>query len=557
LPHGVRRKCMGASSISELAKNEFAAALGDGACIDDPQILSAAETTTFDSRRRIPLILRPGSREEVQTCVRIANRHGVSLYAISSGKNWGYGSRVPTADGTALLDLGRLNRIVAYSEEHAYVTIEAGVTQRQLFAYLAERGSRLMMDCTGASPDCAVVGNTVERGFGHTPYGDHFAHICNLEVVLADGSFIETGYGSFRNIAATPTYRWGVGPILDGLFSQSNLGIVTRLTMFLMPQPEYFQAFFFSCTEASQLPRVIDALRPLRLDGTIRSACHIGNDYKVISGIQQFPWERTGGATPLTPDHMAGLRQELDFGVWNGSGGLYGTKGQVAEARRRVKSVLKGRVSKLRFLDDRTLALADRFAKPAKWLTGWDLSRTLELVRPVYGLMRGVPTDYPLRSVYWRKRSQAPADMDPDRDRCGLLWCAPVAPISGEHASRMSEIASRIMLEDGFEPMISITLLTERSLTCVISISYDRQVAGEDERALACFDRLVASFADSGYNFYRLGVQFMHSVHPDPAYTSLLSTLKRVLDPNSVLSPGRYDFAEAEMRTPVSTAPVE
>ena len=271
------------------------------------------------------------------------------------------------------------------------------------------------------------------------------------------------GIGSFQNIAATPTYRWGIGPILDGLFSQSNFGIVTRLTMWLMPQPEYFQAFFFSCKEASQLGRVIDALRPLRLDGTIKSACHIGNDYKVISGIQQFPWDRTGGATPLTLDHMAALRRELDFGVWNGSGGLYGTRGQVREARRRVKRALRGCVSKLQFLDDRTLALADRFAKPAKWLTGWDLSRTLELVRPVYGLMRGVPTDFPLRSVYWRKRTPVPREMDPDRDGCGLLWCAPVAPTSGAHATKLSEIASQIMLEESFEPMLSITLLTERN----------------------------------------------------------------------------------------------
>lgn len=292
---------MRAVSISEAAKSEFAAALDAFGCVDAPEILAAAETTTFSSSRRIPLILRPASREQVQTCVRIANRHGIALYPISSGKNWGYGSRVPTADNTALLDLGRLNRILDYSEEHAYVTIEAGVTQRQLFAFLEQRGSRLMMDCTGASPDCAVVGNTVERGFGHTPYGDHFANICNLEVVLADGSCIETGYGSFDKVAATPTYRWGVGPILDGLFSQSNFGIVTRLTMWLMPQPEYFQAFFFSCKEASQLGQVIDALRPLRLDGTIKSACHIGNDYKVISGIQQFPWNVPAAPRPSRP----------------------------------------------------------------------------------------------------------------------------------------------------------------------------------------------------------------------------------------------------------------
>ena len=528
------------SAFADSARQELVAALGTGGLVEDPQILTAAETTTFRSNRRIPAILRPANREEVQECVRIANRHAITLYPISSGKNWGYGSRVPTADDTVLLDLGRLNRILDYSEQHAYVTIEAGVTQRQLYAYLQERGGRLIMDCTGASPDCAVVGNTVERGFGHTPYGDHFAHICNLEVVLPDGSCIETGYGAFGPIAATPTYRWGVGPVLDGLFSQSNLGIVTRLTMWLMPAPEYFQSFFFACDDDEGLARIIDAMAPLRLNGTIQSACHIGNDYKVLSGIQQYPWDRAGGLTPLTPRHMRELRKELDFGAWNGSGGLYGTKGQVREARRQLKRALKGSISKIRFLDDRTLAWAERLAKPAKWATGWDLSRTLGLVRPIYGLMRGVPTDYPLRSVYWRKRTPVPDQMDPDRDRCGLLWCAPVAPAKGGHAERLSSIAIHTLLAAGFEPALSITLLTERSLTCVISISYDRELDGEDERATACFAELVNALRSAGYRFYRLGVQFMDQSERRNSYGDLLNTLKTALDPNQVLSPGRY-----------------
>ena len=103
---------------------------------------------------------------------------GVPVYPISSGKNWGYGSRVPAADGCILLDLGRMNRIVDFNEELAYVTVEPGVTQAQLYAFLRERGSNLWVDATGASPECSLIGNAVERGFGHTPYGDHFTNCC-------------------------------------------------------------------------------------------------------------------------------------------------------------------------------------------------------------------------------------------------------------------------------------------------------------------------------------------------------------------------------------------
>ncbi len=498
------------------------------------------ETATFATTRTVPAILRPTSTEQVQECARIATRNGIPLYPVSGGKNWGYGSRVPTADAW-LLDLAGMNRIIDFSEEHAYITVEAGVTQQQVFDFLAAQGSGLFLDCTGASPHSSVIGNTVERGFGHTPYGDHFANCCHLEVVLATGERIETGYGRFPGVAATPTYRWGVGPILDGLFSQSNFGIVTRMTVWLMPQPEYFQAFFFRCDREEMLPAVIDSLRPLRLDGTLKSASHIGNHYKVISGIQQYPWDRTNGETPLRGAPMDALCREFDIGRWNGSGALYGTPRQVSEARRLLKRALAGKVSRLQFLDDRMLSIADRFATPVSWLTGWNLKRTLELVRPIYGLMRGIPTDYALRSVYWRKQFPAPDVMDPDGDRCGLIWCAPVAPIAGHHAARISAIASKLLLEHAFEPMLSITLLTERTFACVISISYDRDVEGEDERAISCQRALVEALTETGYQFYRLGILFMAEAHAAGAYSRLLSSIKGIVDPAGILAPGRYE----------------
>ena len=97
--------------------------------------------------------------------------------------------------------------------------------------------------------------------------------------------------------------------------------------------------------------------------------------------------------------------------------------------------------------------------------------------------------------------------MDLDRDRCGLLWCSPIAPLDGTHATAISRMATRILLEHGFEPMISLTLLTERTIGCVISISYDRDLPGEDDKALACHDHLVKELNRDGYFPYRLGIQ--------------------------------------------------
>jgi len=205
-----------AFSAYDASLAHMAAVVGPGHAITDAGALRTAETATFLTHQHVPGIIRPGDRREVQECVRIANRFRVPVYPISSGKNWGYGSRVPAADGCLLLDLGRMNRIVDFNEELAYVTVEPGVTQAQLYDFLRERGSKLWMDATGASPECSLIGNAVERGFGHTPYGDHFAHCCGLEVVLPTGQAVETGFARFPGANAASAYRWGVGPSLMG-----------------------------------------------------------------------------------------------------------------------------------------------------------------------------------------------------------------------------------------------------------------------------------------------------------------------------------------------------
>jgi 4-cresol dehydrogenase (hydroxylating) flavoprotein subunit len=528
-------------TILDSAVAEWTDLLGSEFVIADSGTLEAAETATFATTQSIPVILRPGTRYEVQECLRIAQRERIPVYPVSTGMNWGYGSRVPAATGCALMELGRMNRILDYDEDLAYVTIEPGVTQTQLVAFLRAQGSRLWIDATGSSPHSSLIGNTVERGFGHTPYGDHFANVCGLEIVLPNGECVETGFARFANARTAATYKWGVGPSIDGLFTQSNFGIVTRMTVWLMPAPEYFQAYFFRCDDPEGVASLVDAMRPLRLNGTVRSAVHIGNDYKVLSSIQRYPWDQTRGETPLRPEQMPAFRQKYNFGVWNGSGGLYGTRRQVAEARRLIKRGLQGKVSKLQFLDERMLDVARRFAKPYQWVTGWDLSRTIELVTPVFGLMRGEPTDKPLASTYWRKRIPLPATYDPDRDRCGLLWCAPTAPLSGSQTRTLVDIANGTLLGHGFEPMLSLTLITERTLACVITIAFDRDCPGEDAKALTCYRDLLGRLTEAGYYSYRLGIQSMTEMSCENGYNRFLRLLKDCVDPENILSPGRYE----------------
>jgi 4-cresol dehydrogenase (hydroxylating) len=121
-----------------------------------------------------------------------------------------------------------------------------------------------------------------------------------------------------------------------------------------------------------------------------------------------------------------------------------------------------------------------------------------------------------------------------------------VAPCDGRQAKEVTDLATRLVLDHGFEPAISLTLITDRSLACIISIAYDRDLPGEDERAAVCYDRLLKQLSASGYHSYRLSVRSMPAMEGNEPYTRLLRSLKHTLDPNGILAPGRYLAAEVQ-----------
>ena len=173
--------------------------MGEEHVCTDPSVLRAVERTTFRTTQRVPGVIYPGIREEVQECVRIANRYRVPVYPVSTGKNWGYGSRVPVTDGCVIMELKRLNRIVDFSEELAYIMVESGVTIQQVVDFLDVRGARVALGVGRGPPDDSLIANTLERGIAGSPTGERCASICALEVVLPTGKIVHTAFSCFEN----------------------------------------------------------------------------------------------------------------------------------------------------------------------------------------------------------------------------------------------------------------------------------------------------------------------------------------------------------------------
>lgn len=528
-------------------QSELQNRLGGDGVRTEPGELAAYARSSSGTETSPAAVACPASTAQVQAVAEVAQRHNLKLYPISRGRNWGYGDACAPTEGQVIVDLSRMNRIHEVNDKLSYAVIEPGVTQGQLHQYLQAHHPTLWPDVTGAGLGASLVGNTLDRGFGHTPYGDHSRHTCGMEVVLADGSVLRTGMWQYDHSTTAHVYPHGVGPSLDGLFQQSNFGIVTRIGLWLMPAPEAFCAFFAQPKGEAELAELVSRLAPLRQRGTLRSAVHIGNDLRILSGRIRYPWDRTNGQTPLPSDVRQQLRQEHGVTAWNAAGGLYGSAAEVRAAKGMLKKALRG--MRLRFVDDRKLAFADRLSSALGGVgLGRGLAQQLRWLKPVYGLMKGVPTDEPLWGVLWRVRDPVPgmpADAheppDPLTSSAGLMWVSPVLPATGQAAEDVRQILEPIYEKHGFEPLITFTLINERAMMAVSNVAFDRRDEQETGRAHACCNELYDRLIENGYIPYRAGpsgqAKLADSSNP---FWQVAGRIKQALDPQQIIAPGRY-----------------
>lgn len=521
-------------------------AVGAQWCKDDSQTLDAFARST-SGRGTVPLaVVWPGNLAELHTILDVARNFKLKLYPLSTGRNWGYGDACAVNDGQVILALSRMNRITAFDQELGYVVIEPGVTQGQLSAYLHEHGNRFWMDCTGAGPDTSLVGNIMERGFGHSPYGNRLLTVSGLEVMLASGELVHTGFGHFAGAKAASVYPFGVGPFLDGIFTQSNFGIVTRIALWLMPRTESVNHFLCSVDSDAGIAAVVDALRPLRMDGTLRSVIHIGNDLRVLSGGMTFPRADAGAASSLPQGLKRDLCKSAGIAAWTVSGALYGSSAQLALSRRSVQRCLKSTAHRAVFVTPARLRLASALGRLlGDSAPGRKLRSRAALGQSLMAMNQGVPNGRFLAGAYWRRQGGLPdgfpVGADPARDGCGLLWVSPVMPLRGADMLAVMHLAGAVFRDYGFDLFATFSMLNERSLGGVLTIAFDHDDPDETVRAQRCYHRLFQALMDAGYVPYRVGNQSMADLDPDgDSYWRTVRRIKQALDPDGVLAPGRY-----------------
>ena len=452
----------------------------------------------------------PQSVEEVQAIVKIANEFRQPIWPVSTGKNMGYGMTTTASPGQMVLDLKRMNRIISVDPELCTALVEPGVTYRQLKDYLVENNLPLWIDVPTVGPIASPVGNTLDRGVGYTPYGEHFMVQCGMEVVLADGEILRTGMGSTRNPSAWQAFKWGYGPYLDGLFTQSNFGIVTKMGMWLMPAPPVYKPFVIRHKKMEDVANIVEAMRPMRIANIVPNVVlMMGAAYQLAMFKRRGEvWDGEG---PITDEAVAKAAHDNNLGMWNTYIALYGTEGMIAENEKIIRAAFAA-------IDGEVLTQEEVGDNP--WFHHHATLMQGGLNLDEIGLAR------------WRGAGG------------GLAWFAPVAPAKGSETQGQVELAKQILGKYGFDYTAAFAI-GSRELHHIIALLYDKADPAEEKRADDCYRELVTGFGEKGWASYRTGVHAMDLVAEQfgTVNRAFNAKLKDALDPNHILAPGKSGIA--------------
>jgi len=519
----------------------WSALLGADEVLTGPQAQARYGADTGGATRTIPAALRISDSATLPEVMRIAQRFRTPVHPISTGRNWGYGTALPPIDCCTIIDLSGLRRILHFDAELGVVTVEPGVTQGMLSEFLESGGHPYMVPTTGAGPTCSLVGNALERGYGITPITDHFAAVTDVEAVLADGSLYQTALREMGGEEVARLFKWGVGPYTAGLFTQSNIGIVTRLSIALARRPDCVMTCLFSLADDKLLERAVTLTRHALavLPGTV-GGINLMNRHRVLAMTAPYPVALDdAGLIPQAVINTMGRQYQV--APWTGYATLYGTRRSVNTAARELRSIFRGVSSRMIFFTPARAKALSRGVRllPGAW--GQRLARTVDTLAQSLDLASGYPNETALPLAYWRSGVRpSEGALDPARDGCGILWFAPLVPMRGDSARQLLLLVQEITRAHGMEPLMTLTSLNDRVFDCTIPLLFDRLVPSQARSARACLDELIQRCSAQGFAPYRLDVESGRSISSHLQATKRFQDrLRSALDPDCLISPGR------------------
>ena len=244
-----------------LIYEELVNVLGEDNISDQPAIMQtySRDYTAWSTsvRRRPEFVVLPGSTEDIQEIIRLANRYGFPFSVISTGMS--FQDVVAIRPYWCMIDFKRMTGI-EIDDKNMYAVIEPYVTHAQLQAEAMKRG--LYVGTPEAGAQSSSLANHVYHGMHGTAYRTGYAsrNVLGMEWVLPTGDVVRTG--SLAN--PWGGYFWGEGPGIDlrglrkAFFSGFGaLGVVTKVAvkLYSWPGPRFFPTEGVRPQKKSELPK--------------------------------------------------------------------------------------------------------------------------------------------------------------------------------------------------------------------------------------------------------------------------------------------------------------
>ena len=454
----------------------------------------------------------PDRVEQVQQVVRIAGKYKIPLWTISTGKNLGYGGSAPKTSGSIVLDLKRMNRILEVNDKNHYALVEPGVSYFDLYRYIQEKGLKVWID----PPDPgwgSLIGNALERGGGYTPLRDHFDAHCGMEVVLASGDIVRTGMGALPDAKTWQQYKYGFGPYVDGLFSQSNLGVVTKMGFWLYPEPEAYFSGTVMVPRHDDIYPLVETFAHLANAGVVQGTTSVLRTVDFGPPDPALAAVRVGASTTDLERYVA----QKGLGYWSVDLPFYGPANVIAAQWEYAKKKLST-ISGVTFRDGASY----RFP-----LSAADLEK----------IPNPVPIGVPSLTTFaiGGPRSQ------------GHMWFSPIIPMTGEAVVEATKVFDQVYKDLGSPagalPGFPIWSFFARAFVIIYFFPIEHDVE-KNRKNREIFRRLVKTAAEHGWGEYRTHIAFMDDIagaysFNNHALRRLHETLKDALDPNGILAPGK------------------
>ena len=424
-------------------------------------------------------VVMPGSVEEIQEILRLANREKVPVIPIVGGANIG-GLTIPLEGGISL-DLRRMDRVIELNEEDMYVILEPGVTFGHLARYLDKNCPQLTYSYPAAPPHTSVMCNALLMGMGGMmlTVGANFDNINGMEVVLPTGEVVKIG-----SCSVSP-YWFSRAPLPDvgGLFVgwQGTTGVVTKIAVQLWPKPRHAELM---------------ALFTYDIGTTFRFMRRIART-GVVDGVSAIPFSGL-------MVHQARIRGPVEKNPGEPEFSVAITTSAYNEDLMRAKAAARDEIIAEEFKD----AQVTPVPVPDLGLAGDNIRH---LIRGSIEYMGGVtwmgtfcPTS---------KWEEATVKVNKLFDKYKLINYGAYAPLRGGHFGMWRPI-----------------------------VGFNKDDPDELDRTRKFMRECGAMALDMGFVPYKASYWAVQAMmeRGDPNWVELLRRVKKMLDPNNIMNPGRY-----------------